>query len=239
MKDYLLEHPWLYEHLFDGNAADCLSFFERHLEQMPETILDIGCGSGRDIHVLSQNARRCVGVDYLPELVDYAKAHYPGVTFHTGDMLDLRLGETFDVVLALGASINYALTNAQLDQVMETYKVHCKPGSLLLLQPVNSHHFIGELNYPDSLEVSFEGKTALARITYELDKSKQLLTRYRQWTFTPGGQTYRDSFQLRLIFPMELTYILANHGFDVVEASEVGVGKKGGSSLYVAALYRG
>ena len=239
MRDYLLENPWLYERLFQNNATDCLAFFEEIPGRMPASILDIGCGTGRDLFEISQRCPGCVGIDFLPDLIAYAQKNYPTVAFQVGDMHTLRLGCYFDAILALGASLNYALTNEALDRVMSTYRAHAKPGTLLLLQPLNTCSFMGELNYPSTLEVTHEGKTALARITYEIDKPRQLLTRHRDWELTPCGTKFQDSFQLRMIFPMELCHLLSHHGFEVVAMKEVGAGKAGGGSLYVAAVFRG
>jgi hypothetical protein len=53
-------------------------------------------------------------------MIDYAVTAYPGVTFKLGDMRDVKLHRTFDVVMALGNGLNYLLTNEDIERAIET-----------------------------------------------------------------------------------------------------------------------
>lgn len=70
------------------------------------TVLDVGCGTGaitRGIAEAVGPGGRVVGVDVSPRLIEQAEAAYRGVdglSFRTGDVYDLGLGEQFDIVTA-------------------------------------------------------------------------------------------------------------------------------------------
>ena len=70
----------------------CLRMFSRYLSMSPVSILDIGCGTGRDLDVLSLICPDCWGVDHMPETIASAKIQRPHLNLRVGDMRSVRLG---------------------------------------------------------------------------------------------------------------------------------------------------
>jgi ubiquinone/menaquinone biosynthesis C-methylase UbiE len=73
------------------------------------TVLDVGCGSGRNSALFAAlGARRVVGIDFSAPMLELAREHArtAGVVeqceFIQADFLDYPFQETFDVVVALG-----------------------------------------------------------------------------------------------------------------------------------------
>ncbi len=73
------------------------------------SVLDIGCGSGRNSVVFAESgARKVVGIDFAANMIDLAReyARRRGVEhkceFILGDALTYNFAEKFDVVVALG-----------------------------------------------------------------------------------------------------------------------------------------
>jgi trans-aconitate methyltransferase len=124
VRNYLYEHPELYEWVYrepnDETAAMCRRFFERYLSKKPKSILDIGCGTGRDLHSLARDGAEAVGIDALPQMVDLARSRYPEHEFHVGDMRSVRLGRTFDVILCMGSAFMYAKSDADIRATFAT-----------------------------------------------------------------------------------------------------------------------
>ncbi len=81
----LYRQPELYEKVYpvydDQLPKMCQQIFDRYLRHYPSSILDIGCGPGRELNALARNLSDCVGIDYLPEMVRYAQSKYPTLTF--------------------------------------------------------------------------------------------------------------------------------------------------------------
>ena len=66
-------------------------------------VLDAGCGAGYGSALLAQTAERVVGVDWSPDALAYARAHYgaPNLEFVQADVLALPFRDaSFDVVCA-------------------------------------------------------------------------------------------------------------------------------------------
>jgi len=79
-------------------------------------ILDAGCGTGALAVEAARLGAEVVAIDLSPTLVDLARERIPEdvahlVEFHSGDMLDKRLGH-FDHVVAMDSIIHYDTEDA-------------------------------------------------------------------------------------------------------------------------------
>src|SRR5208282_4671116 len=101
VRNFLYRNPQFYELAYpepnEETPMMCRRMFTRFLAKPPLSILDIGCGTGRDLDSLSRDCSDCWGVDYLPEMIEFAKAQRSHLHLEVGDMGSLRLGRTFEV----------------------------------------------------------------------------------------------------------------------------------------------
>lgn len=244
VRNLLYDHPEYYEVLYpdarDETPAMCRRIFSRFLGGPPRSILDIGCGTGRDLRSLRRTCPECVGVDLLPQMVAYAKARSSGVEFHVGDMRNLRLGRAFDVVLCFGWVLMYALTDRDLDRTLDTFAAHCHPGSLLILDVRNASALLR-----DGFEPRVEGEVASATFTaryvaeHTLDRRRQVLLRRRTWKM-PDGSAAQDYCEYRIILPEELARRLSEKGFAVLgifDNRELRESDFTGPTMYAVARY--
>jgi ubiquinone/menaquinone biosynthesis C-methylase UbiE len=112
--DRLYETGGAWQHLLNRTLRKGL--YERvrltlvELEQLgPHTVLDVGCGSGRNDPLFIQaGATQVTGIDFSPRMLELARAftREAGVdgrcTFLEGDFLEHKFSEKFDVAVALG-----------------------------------------------------------------------------------------------------------------------------------------
>ena len=88
------------------------------------------------------------------------RALIPGIETVAGDMRDLRLGQTFDVVLIHDA-IDYLLTPGDVMKTLTTIHEHLTPGGLAFIAPTYTHE-----TFVDN-EVADDGTTTdAAHLTY-------------------------------------------------------------------------
>jgi len=165
-------------------------------------------------------------------MIEHARSAYPRVDFHIADMREFRLDRRFDAVMSLGSGLNYMLTNRELEQALETFRVHCNEGALLIVEPLNSSSFVGSNSPPTEFEVDTGEGRARARAEYTWHPATQILERQRIWEFENGSDPVKDSFKLRLLFSRELTYFLEMAGFQVLDIFE-----RQRSSVYAKSLY--
>jgi SAM-dependent methyltransferase len=98
------------------------------------TLLDVACGTGRHLELLS-DGYRVEGLDLDAQLLAVARERLPSVPLHSGDMRDFELGRRFDVVTCLFSSIGYVRDDDELDRAIAAMARHLSPGGLMVVEP--------------------------------------------------------------------------------------------------------
>jgi trans-aconitate 2-methyltransferase len=95
--------PGLYTraHSFVWQAAH--SLVDLLNPQPGERIMDLGCGTGQLTRTLADSGATVVGVDRSPEMIEAAKAAYPGLDLRVMDALHLTSDEPLDAVFSNAA----------------------------------------------------------------------------------------------------------------------------------------
>lgn len=94
------------------------------------SLLDLGCGGGHVDWVLKKYYT-ITGVDISIDMLKQARDLNPEVQYQQGDMRTIRLHALFDAIL-LHDSVNYMLTEKDLQAAFKTAYWHLKPGGVML-----------------------------------------------------------------------------------------------------------
>jgi SAM-dependent methyltransferase len=97
----------------------------------PGSVLDAGCGTGRVGRELHRRGMEVVGVDNDAEMLETARDRCPSASWIEGDISELQLGRTFDIVLMAGNVINFVLPELRR-RALENLVHHLRPGGLLI-----------------------------------------------------------------------------------------------------------
>jgi SAM-dependent methyltransferase len=187
-----------YTRLDEAIPRMCLRMFSRYLSKSPASILDVGCGTGRDLDFLSGICSDCWGVDHLPEMIESARVQRPHLHLRVGDMRSVRLGRAFDVIICMGSGFMYARSNEDVEKVLETFAAHAHTGTLLILDVLNATSFL------DETEVSLPRFSAATASVNSFDRRRQMLVRHRTWNI-PGELLTERGFRVVGMFDnMEL-----------------------------------
>jgi SAM-dependent methyltransferase len=244
----LYRRPELYELVYPepnfSTPRFCREMFNHLLGRDPQSILDVGCGTGRDLATLADwCGADCHGIDGLNEMIDYACRIRPHIRWSVADMRQFRLGRTFEVIISLGGVITYALADEDLDATFQSFAAHAQEGTVLLLDLPNAASYLtgGKAKTEREFSVETPHFSARAFVRYEFDRPQQYLIRRRRWMF-PDGSTEEDFCQYRMLFPAELTHRLRLAGFQVTSLFDNQDRQRtelDGLTLYVAARYSG
>ena len=104
------------------------------------SLLDVGCGTGRHGAALIELGFEYAGVDVSPEMLTRARQRLPTTRFVEADVRALSLGERFDAVLCLNATVGYLLTRDDLVRGLRNLTAHVAGGGVLLLEPWAAPH---------------------------------------------------------------------------------------------------
>ena len=100
-----------------------------------DSLLDVGCGTGKHLEIWQHRFARVAGLDLDAGLLAVAAARLPGVPLHEADMTEFDLGRRFDAVTCLFSAIGYVLTPERLDAAVAAMARHLEPGGVLVIEP--------------------------------------------------------------------------------------------------------
>lgn len=220
LRNVLYRHPKLYESVYDGSGDAvpkmCERLFERHRPRYPTSLLDVGCGTGRDLAYLAGRCGDCVGVDLQESMIDFARKRRGHIDVRVGDMRSVRLGRTFEAITCMGIAIANLHADDDLSQALATFAAHSEPGTLLVLEALNAITADGGGTLERRFVIDTPALQAAADATYEHDRRRQLLARRRVWIGMGSGPV-EDFVRFRTLAPRELEHRLAAHGFETLE----------------------
>ncbi|WP_328617218.1 class I SAM-dependent methyltransferase [Amycolatopsis sp. NBC_00355] len=209
-------HPQLYDQVQADPqhtaATTCEELVDTFGPANARTLVDFGCGTGRDLDRLAKRFD-CMGVDALPPMVDYAARERPHLDIRQGDVRSWRLGRTVDVITALGNLLSYLHDNTDLQQAFDTFATHAHPGTLLILDtPIAPI----EAEKPTGSRVDTADLHADVTITYTWDLRTQINTMHRHWRHDDGREEH-DEIPRRILGPRELELYAAATGFTMLD----------------------
>ena len=109
------------------------SLVRRYAERPARTLLDIGCGGGKNVLNLKRHFD-VTGLDLSPAMLAQARERNPECDFVQGDMRSFRLDRTFDAVLVDDA-ISHMSCRADFVAALRAASAHLDPGGVLVATP--------------------------------------------------------------------------------------------------------
>jgi ubiquinone/menaquinone biosynthesis C-methylase UbiE len=101
--------------------------------QPNSTVLDIGCGTGRDCNWLAENNYRPSGVDASEAMLDNAITTYPDIPFIQDSLPRLNTIETEQADNVLCAAVLMHLPESQIGEAVQNLFRITKEGGIILL----------------------------------------------------------------------------------------------------------
>ena len=122
--------------------------YELHIAELvekfhPRSILDVGCGDGRFLGILSNTIPRRVGADLSNKAITYAKAFNPDIDYRCVDISDID--ENFDIVTCI--EVLEHIPEEQVHPFIKNLFRKCNPGGKLIISvptkilPINKKHY--------------------------------------------------------------------------------------------------
>ncbi len=121
-----------------GDAADYADYcrhvtglIRQHAGRRVSTLLDIGCGGGKNILNLKKEYT-VTGMDLSPVMLAQAKQLNPECAFFQGDMRSFSHDQTFDAIL-MDDAISYMNCRKDFEVAFRTAHAHLKPGGVMVV----------------------------------------------------------------------------------------------------------
>ena len=96
-----------------------------------KNILEFGSGTGKHAQILTKFGYKIHGVELSQKMVSGTKI-VPGFTCQQGNIENIKLNKSFDIVLSLFHVLSYQITNKQLKDVFSNAAAHLKKNGLFI-----------------------------------------------------------------------------------------------------------
>ena len=128
-------YDFLYEWKdYSRETRTLLQLISRYKRSSGNSLLDVGCGTGRHISYLRKKFD-CVGMDASDQMLEQARRNVKGVEFVRGDMTRFNLDRKFDVILCLFSAIGYVRTYPRLARALRNFAKHLQEGGVVIIEP--------------------------------------------------------------------------------------------------------
>lgn len=133
-------YPQIYEFMSGSATYDRAIYSEIASLGGKKSILEFACGTGRVLLNLAQEGHHVLGIDLSQDMLKLMKKKIQFLTpevkerirFFPGDMTDMQLSETFDIIILAATSICLLETGEQRKKFFENVVKHLKPGGFFI-----------------------------------------------------------------------------------------------------------
>jgi SAM-dependent methyltransferase len=212
------------------------------------TLLEFGSGTGSHGRMLAARGFDVLGIERSQQMLALAAAD-PGprgrgqFSCKRGDICTVRIGRSFDAVIALFHVVSYQTTNDALRATFRTAEQHLKPGGLFLF---DVWHGPAVLTEPPSERIKEASDVhyrvrRIARPKLDTNSSTVVVKYEIQGEDRSSGQAVRfdEEHVMRYLFPTEVELLAQGCGLHVVMAEEFLTRQRPSSSTWgVAYLLR-
>lgn len=208
---------------YEGECDYLEALFLKH-GCKPESILDLGCGTGGHALVLSHRGYEVVGVDRSPAMLAIARekstAKGLGLELVQGDIAGFQPNRKFDAVISMFSVMGYLADEATLAAAFRTARESMDEGGLFLFDCWNGDAVLADPPVVREKEVPLpHGGRAFRVSTPELDPASRTVWIEIRMRWEVGGAVEEKSehHPVRYFFPGELRKVLASAGFPSVD----------------------
>jgi len=204
-----------------------------------QTVLDLGCGTGRHDLLLAQMGYEVTGVDQSEEMLFVANAQSAALDlqpatlrFLQGDIRAVRLDMTFDVVISLFHVMSYQVTNADLRAAFATARAHLKPGGIFIFDcwygpaVLTDRPTVRVKRLEDeAISVTRIAEPVMHPNDNLVDVNYQVLIRDKA---NGAVEELRETHRMRYLFRPEIELCSVEHGLNIIECAEWMTGEQPG-----------
>lgn len=216
----------LYDRLFPGGDR-AVAFYRAEADRLGGSVLELGCGTGSKLIPIASDGHPCTGLDLSGAMLAEArrKAAERGcdVDWVQGDMRELDLARTFDLVIIAANSLLHLHEAEELVACFRSVRRHLAPGGRLVLDVFNPS--VRVLAGADGVRRRREASSYVdpdrgvvhVDVAETYDAAAQV-TRGRWYLSSDTEADFVVApLEMRSIFPQELPLLVSLGGLRVVE----------------------
>jgi len=223
MSNNLYDESWLYDLIHEKPAGSReVAFYERQIQKYGSPVLELACGTGNYLVILSQPDVEIAGIDISSEMLHAAEQRaaqqHTETNLINADMRSFQLDQDFSLVFVAGNSLQHLERREDVEACFATVRKHLKqhgrfivevfnPSIKLLDRDPNERFFVGEYKTENGWVVISEN------VRYDAASQINFIDWHYKNQFMKEEQTV--SFSMRQFFPQELDALFEYNGFRI------------------------
>ena len=233
MYDAFRDLPTIYDSVPIYNTRRDVQFYVEEAKDAGESVLEVGCGTGRILLPVARSGRLIHGLDASPQMLERCRAQVDDepdavrrrITLHQGDARAFDVGRRFDLVIAPFRVVQHLTTVDDQLAFLDSVARHLVPGGRLTFDVFNPNFLAlasadgveredtPETKLPDGR--SFRRASRVAKVRWVDQVSEIELVHYI--SSGTSGEVERKvmSFEMRWYLRDELVHLLTRAGFRV------------------------
>jgi SAM-dependent methyltransferase len=216
---------------YDGETEFIHELIQAHAPNS-KSILELGCGTANHALLLAKKGYQVHGVDMSEEMLQKAAdrlAQAPPtiasqIQLTQGDIRQVRVNQTFDVVLSLFHVISYQTTNEDLLAAFNTIKQHLKPGGIALFDVWYGPAVLSDRPttrikrlQDDTIEVTRLAEPVIYPNANLVDVNYHVLIREKK---TGAIEELQETHHMRYLFQPELEIVSQQSSMNIIKSGE-------------------
>ena len=218
---FYFENPLLWDAIRLGKVEKEIAFLNTICKRNNvRSILDVGCGTGLHMGMLSKKGYAVTGADVNINMLKHAQKIYPHLRFIEGDMrsktFPKKIPEKFDAIICICTVFSYNTSNKEVEQTLKNFHSLLKPNGILILDNINLFPFIENYGFKKNLieKTPYSKFDLISETRHRLILKEQVLEETRTIRMMDNRKLVKkDTTRFRIFFPQELIYILEHSGF--------------------------
>ncbi len=201
---------------------------KRYASKKPNTILDVGCGTGGHSIEMAKRGYLVTGVDLSQSMLNLAAEksklqpflHQP--QWVCGDIRNFETGHQHDLAIMMFAVIGYLASNSDVLSGLRNVRRHLKTGGLFVCDFWSGPSVLAMRPSDRIREVEIQGGKVIRAASTSLDiVSHTADITFKLWTILQDRlhSETSETHHLRYFFPLEFDLFLSNAGFELKSIS--------------------
>jgi SAM-dependent methyltransferase len=219
-----------YDLLYSGkNYSDEVEYIISLLREYAceaESLLNLGCGTGRHDYLFAEKGYCVTGIDFSKEMVAIARSKLKASkiknppSFKHADVRRLKLNKEFDVVISLFHVMSYQTTNTDIRNTFRTAFEHVKEGGVFIFDCWYGPAVLTERPYVRELEVENDIYSIKRRSTPTMHVNENCVDVEFEINIlnkkTRKNDSFKENHKLRYLFYPEVELFCEQAGFQLM-----------------------
>lgn len=201
---------------------------KRYASENPNTVLDVGCGTGGHSIELAKRGFIVTGVDLSQSMLNLASEKsklnksLSQPRWVCGDVRNFDTGHQHDLAIMMFAVIGYLTGNSDVLSGLRNVRRHLKTGGLFICDFWSGPSVLAVQPSDRIREVEIEGGKVIRAASTILDIVNHTAdVNFKLWTIIRDRlrSETKETHHLRYFFPQEFKLFLSNAGFELKSVS--------------------